>query len=86
MYRKSVEWRRQKGVDHILKWKSPEVLRKYYPGGFAGFDREGCPVWIIPFGHADVKGYLMEFYTESHILIAQGCLLVLARRSLWTSL
>jgi len=58
MYRKSAEWRRQKGVDRILKWNAPEVLRKYYPGGFAGFDREGCPVWIIPFGHADVKGML----------------------------
>ena len=43
-------------MDCILNWKAPEVLRKYYPGGFAGFDKEGCPVWIIPFGHADVKG------------------------------
>ena len=56
MYRSSVTWRRQKGVDRLIKWKPPVVLRNYYPGGFAGFDKEGCPVWIIPFGHADMKG------------------------------
>ena len=57
MFRKSAAWRRQKGVDRIISWKPPSILRKYYPGGFAGFDGEGCPVWIIPFGHADVKGW-----------------------------
>ena len=51
MYRSSVTWRREKGVDRLIKWKPPVVLRNYYPGGFAG-----CPVWIIPFGHADMKG------------------------------
>ena len=64
MYRKSANWRRQKGVDRILKWKPPVVLRNFYPGGFAGFDREGCPVWIIPFGQADMKGQLRECLTE----------------------
>lgn len=58
MYRKSADWRMQKGVDRIISWKPPAILRNYYPGGFAGFDGEGCPVWIIPFGHADVKGML----------------------------
>ena len=61
MYRSSVTWRRQKGVDRLVKWKPPVVLRNYYPGGFAGFDREGCPVWIIPFGQADMKGKWIEF-------------------------
>ena len=57
IYRSSATWRRQKGVDRLVKWKPPVVLRKYYPGGFAGFDRAGCPVWIIPFGQADMKGW-----------------------------
>ena len=61
MYRSSATWRRQKGVDRLVKWKPPVVLRKYYPGGFAGFDRAGCPVWIIPFGQADMKGKWIEF-------------------------
>ena len=60
MFRKSSNWRRQAGVDRLIKWRPPVVLRNYYPGGFAGFDREGCPVWIIPFGQADVKGFVGE--------------------------
>ena len=56
MYRKSLNWRRQKGVDRIQDWEAPLVLQKYYPGGFCGFDKEGSPVWIIPFGKADMKG------------------------------
>ena len=56
MYRKSLKWRRHKGVDRIQDWEAPLVLRKFYPGGFCGFDTEGCPVWIIPFGKADMKG------------------------------
>ena len=61
MYRKSVVWRKEKGIELILSWNPPDVLRKYYPGGFAGFDNEGCPVWIIPFGHADMKGLILIF-------------------------
>ena len=56
MYRRTIAWRKQKCVDLIMSWNPPIVLRKYYPGGFAGFDVDGCPVWIIPFGHADMKG------------------------------
>ena len=56
MYRKSVAWREQKGIDLLNSWDPPDVLKKYFPGGFAGFDQEGCPVWIIPFGQADMKG------------------------------
>ena len=56
MFRKSLNWRIQKGVDRILHWTPPYVLANYYPGGFAGFDKDGCPVWVIPFGHADMKG------------------------------
>ena len=55
-YRASHTWRTQKGVDRLIKWKPPVVLRNFYPGGFAGFDRDGSPVWIIPFGGADMKG------------------------------
>ena len=33
-----------------------KVLKKYYPGGFVGFDPLGCPVWLIPFGGADMRG------------------------------
>ena len=56
LYRAAHTWRRQKGVERLLRWKPPAVLSHFYPGGFAGFDRDGCPVWIIPFGGADMRG------------------------------
>ncbi|XP_037279886.2 SEC14-like protein 2 [Rhipicephalus microplus] len=59
MLRAHVEWRKQFGTDDVMTWpESPEVLRKYYPGGFTGYDREGRPVAIIPFGSCDLKGLL----------------------------
>ena len=41
-----------------MSWKPPTVIQNYYPGGFAGYDKEGSPVWVIPFGRADVRGML----------------------------
>ena len=56
LIRKDQSWRKALGVEFLLSWQPPEVLRKYFPGGFAGFDREGFPVWIIPYGQFDMKG------------------------------
>ena len=56
MYRRSVQWRTVRRVTELGAWTPPEVIRKYYPGGPAGYDSDNCPVWIIPFGTADVKG------------------------------
>ena len=69
MYRKSFNWRRQKGVERIQDWEAPLVLRKFYPGGFCGFDKEGSPVWIIPFGKADMKG-MKDFHHKKSTSIS----------------
>ena len=55
-FRMTEAWRKQNGMDQILSWNPPEVLKKYFPGGFAGFDKDGSPVWVIPAGFADFKG------------------------------
>ena len=34
------------------------MLKQYYPGGFAGYDPSGSPVWLIPFGGADMRGFM----------------------------
>ncbi|XP_046560248.1 SEC14-like protein 2 [Haliotis rubra] len=59
MIRNDYAWRKQIGADTIREdFKLPEVLQKYYIGGFCGYDNEGCPVWYEPFGHIDLKGVL----------------------------
>ncbi|XP_067649590.1 SEC14-like protein 2 [Haliotis asinina] len=59
MIRNDNAWRKQIGADTIQEdFKVPEVLQKYYIGGFCGHDNEGCPVWYEPFGHIDLKGVL----------------------------
>ncbi|KAK6192518.1 hypothetical protein SNE40_003970 [Patella caerulea] len=59
MLRNDFTWRAQNGVDTILSdYKVPEVIEKYYPGGLCGRDKEGCPIWIDPFGDMDIKGML----------------------------
>ena len=86
MFRKSLSWRKQRGVDFVLNWKPPEVLRKYYPGGFTGFDSCGCPVWIIPYGHLDMKG--MEennIFFFSIFIHWQVCWHALVGRRSWSS-
>lgn len=38
-----------------------QVLQKYYPGGFFGYDKEGAPVFIDPVGRIDFKGRCTYF-------------------------
>ena len=65
MYRRSAQWRMDRRVDKLITWTPPSVLQKYYPWGRAGYDEDNCPVWIIPFGTADVKG------KEKHVTLTQ---------------
>ena len=88
MFRKSRSWRKQRGVDFVLNWKPPEVLRKYYPGGFAGFDSCGCPVWIIPYGNLDMKGMLScisrEEFMEFTLRIIETSMMLMRQNTLAT--
>ena len=34
----------------------PQVLSKYYPGSYFGYDREGAPVFLDPIGQIDFRG------------------------------
>ena len=56
--KKSVEWRKKYDVDNILaNWQPPEVLKKYFPGGVSGYDKEGRPIYIGLAGdHLDMRG------------------------------
>ncbi|CAL4128568.1 unnamed protein product, partial [Meganyctiphanes norvegica] len=67
MLLKSLDWRREFDVDSVLKWEPPEVLLKYYPVGQVGHDKQGCPVWIIPFGGCDMRGLLHSVSKADYI-------------------
>ena len=53
----SLKWRERVGADTILEtFETPEVLKKYYPGGIRGHDKWGHPLYIENFGFSDPKG------------------------------
>lgn len=56
MLRNDVAWRKEWNADNILEWDPPEVLKKYYPGGYFGEDKQGFPIWIDVLGYIDLKG------------------------------
>ena len=52
-----MKWREKYGIDTLLQeWEPPEVMRKFCPGGWSGFDKEGCPLFIKPEGDVDIRG------------------------------
>nr|CAD7401319.1 unnamed protein product [Timema cristinae] len=57
-YNMSMKWREKWEVETLNTWEPPEVIKKYYPSGLAGFDKEGAPVVVIPFAGLDMWGML----------------------------
>ncbi|XP_047001241.1 SEC14-like protein 2 [Schistocerca americana] len=58
MLRDSLQWRQRWDADNIQSWEPPEVLKKYYPSGISGFDKDGAPVVVVPFAGLDIWGML----------------------------
>ncbi|XP_077987784.1 SEC14-like protein 2 [Glandiceps talaboti] len=59
MLRAHMEVRDKWKLDTVMEdFEDPEVLTKYFPGGFVGPDKEGSPVFIDPMGNIDAKGLL----------------------------
>ncbi|KAK2143054.1 hypothetical protein LSH36_882g00058 [Paralvinella palmiformis] len=57
----SMTWRDEIGADNLLEtYTMPEIIKKYYPGGLCGHDKEGRPIWIDPLGRSDMKGILLS--------------------------
>uniref|UniRef100_A0A7N4PTE4 SEC14 like lipid binding 4 n=1 Tax=Sarcophilus harrisii TaxID=9305 RepID=A0A7N4PTE4_SARHA len=79
MLRKHVVFRKQEDLDNILNWKPPEVLQLYDTGGFSGYDREGCPVWIDSAGSLDPKGLILSSGKANMIKKRTQTLMILLR-------
>jgi hypothetical protein len=54
-----LKWRACYWPEDPLKWKAPEVLCKFYPGGYYGEDKEGFPLFFDVLGTMDLKGSLV---------------------------
>ncbi|XP_054709791.1 SEC14-like protein 2 [Uloborus diversus] len=61
MMRKNLLFRKKIGADTILKdYKPHDLIEKYYPRGYLGPDKEGCPVRIMPFKNLDLRGFVFS--------------------------
>lgn len=59
MLEEIVRWRNEVQAWRFLDpafYREPEALRRWFPWGFAGVDKEGFPVLIERIGHADLLG------------------------------
>ena len=45
--RATIVWRRDNLIDSIDKWIPPKVMTDFYPIGFTGHDKYGCPGNLI---------------------------------------
>ncbi|XP_070572325.1 SEC14-like protein 2 [Ptychodera flava] len=59
MIRSSLDYKKKMRLDELYEtWQDSEVMEKYFVGGLCGHDKNGCPIWIDPFGNIDPKGII----------------------------
>ncbi|XP_022092458.1 SEC14-like protein 1 isoform X2 [Acanthaster planci] len=72
MITESLAWRKQHQVDKILStWEPPEILTRFFAGGWHHYDSEGRPLYIVRLGQMDVKGLIKAAGEEAilrHVL------------------
>eukprot|EP00271_Cylindrocystis_brebissonii_P007916 TRINITY_DN21835_c0_g1_i1.p1 TRINITY_DN21835_c0_g1~~TRINITY_DN21835_c0_g1_i1.p1 ORF type:complete len:783 (+),score=153.92 TRINITY_DN21835_c0_g1_i1:287-2350(+) len=73
MWSNWLKWREEYGTDNIQSFEYPELpeVKKYYPQGHHGVDREGRPVYIELVGSVDtakvLKNTTIERYVRYHV-------------------
>ena len=61
----SMTWRKKWDADNLgSNWEAPDVMKKYYPGGVCGYDKEGFPIWVMPCGPLDMKGVIINIINK----------------------
>ncbi|CAH8491563.1 unnamed protein product [Heterobilharzia americana] len=54
-----IKWREIHEVHTIIdRYTVPEMIQKYFPGGFCGEDKEGYPLYCAPVGRFDPGGFM----------------------------
>lgn len=68
MFREDHEWRQKNDIDNVLtNYVPPEVLTKFYSGGYHGVSKAGFPIWIEIMASNDQKG-LYNSVTKKEIV------------------
>ncbi|CAG7815173.1 unnamed protein product [Allacma fusca] len=52
MLRRHLIWRRNNEIENLKHWRSPKV---FFPYMQFGFDKEGCPVFLMPIGRWEIR-------------------------------
>ncbi|CAG7679805.1 unnamed protein product [Allacma fusca] len=89
MLRKNMEWRKEEGLDTILKRCVPDFMLREFPFQITGFDKDGDIVAVIPYGQWDFrslveKGQKMEFVNYINYIIEFAYKFLQSRSSLET--
>ncbi|CAN7942921.1 unnamed protein product, partial [Ixodes pacificus] len=59
MFRRDIEWRSKNGMSSILEDYQPdELLRRHFPGGLLECHSKGHPLFLVPIGSVDIRGFL----------------------------
>ena len=68
MFRRSMKWRQDNHIDHLVDdYRPPQAIRLYWPGGAHRCARDGSLVYIDLFGQADFVG-LAKATSRSEII------------------
>jgi hypothetical protein len=71
MYKQIAEFRRERECHRLLSdprfYSEPEVLRRYFPWGFVGVDKDGYPILVERTGHIDLIGMNASVGTEDFL-------------------
>ncbi|CAG7828908.1 unnamed protein product [Allacma fusca] len=55
MLRASLKWRQEYDADNLLSWQAPAQFQSDFAYDMNGVDKDGAPVFIVPFGKWDIK-------------------------------
>ncbi|KAM7301471.1 SEC14-like protein 2 [Ixodes scapularis] len=65
MLRRNVEWRSEHKMDSLVEdYQESELVRRFFPGGILECSPNGNPVFLIPIGNVDIRGFLQIYPAE----------------------